>query len=54
MGRILARFFADNDGATAIESALIALLIGIGIIAGLQGLPNALNSLMNNVDSNLD
>ena len=54
MARVLKQFYADETGATAIEYALIALIVGLGIIVGLRGLPVALNSLMNNVVSNLD
>ncbi len=34
----LYRFLADETGATAIEYALIAAIIGVGIIAGLVNL----------------
>jgi len=47
------RFASDESGATAIEYALIALLIGLGIISSLQQLPNSLNALWSNVNSNL-
>ena len=54
MTRVLKQFYADAAGATAIEYALIAVVVGLGIIVGLQGLPVAFNGLMNNVTSNLD
>ena len=54
MNRVLKQFYADELGATAIEYALIALIVGLGIIVGLQGLPVALNGVMNNVSTNLD
>lgn len=47
------RFLKDDSGATAIEYAMIGLIIGIGIISGLRQLPNALNTLWSNVNSNL-
>ena len=50
----VARFVKDESGATAIEYGLIAAIVGIGIIVGLTNLQNALNSLFNNVESNLD
>jgi Flp pilus assembly protein, pilin Flp len=50
----VARFMKDESGATAIEYGLIAAIVGIGIIVGLTNLQNALNSLFNNVESNLD
>lgn len=41
----LKRFKRDEDGATAIEYALIASIVGLGIVSGLQLLPPALNAL---------
>ena len=49
----VARFVKDESGATAIEYGLIAAIVGIGIIAGLGPLRNALNLLFNNVSTNL-
>lgn len=42
-------FLSDDDGATAIEYALIASIVGLGIISGLQLLPPALNSVFTSV-----
>lgn len=41
---ILQRLWRDQRGATAIEYGLIAALIAIGIIAGVRGLGNQINS----------
>lgn len=43
------RFLNNEDGATAIEYALIALIVGLGIIGGLTQLPPALNEIFNSV-----
>ena len=53
MIRMLKAFLADADGATAIEYAMIAAIMGLGIIVGLQGLADGFNGIMNNVSSNL-
>jgi pilus assembly protein Flp/PilA len=38
---LLRKFLANEDGATAIEYALIAAVIGLGILTGAQTLKNA-------------
>ena len=53
MKSIVKRFASDESGATAIEYGLIAAIVGIGIIVGLQTLRNGLNDLFENVSSNL-
>ena len=53
MKAIAARFVKDESGATAIEYGLIAAIIGVGIIAGLGALKNALTSMFNQVSTNL-
>ncbi len=45
----LGKFSRDEDGATAIEYALIASVVGLGIISGLQLLPPALNAIFGSV-----
>jgi len=42
---------ADERGATAIEYALIASLISIGIIAALQTMATYLNGVFNSVSA---
>lgn len=39
------RFFRADDGATAVEYALIALIVGLGIINALQLIPPALDAV---------
>jgi pilus assembly protein Flp/PilA len=47
------RFANDESGATAIEYGLIAAIVGIGIIVGLGALRDGLNTLFNNVKTEL-
>ena len=44
---------SNAKGATTIEYALIAMLIGIAIFAGAQGVGNHLNTTYNNVSNSL-
>lgn len=53
MHTIVARFFKDESGATAIEYGLIAAIVGIGIIVGLGAVRDGLNNLFNNVSTEL-
>ena len=46
MRKLLARFVADEQGATAIEYALIMILVGVAIIASLQAVQVAINGSM--------
>lgn len=48
-----ARFAKDESGATAIEYGLIAAIVGVGIISGLNPLKTGLNTLFGNVKANL-
>ena len=54
MKAFLIRFLEDSSGATAIEYGLIAAIVGIGIIVGLGALRDGLNTLFNNVVTNLN
>jgi pilus assembly protein Flp/PilA len=53
MKSLFNRFVKDESGATAIEYGLIAAIIGVGIIAALQGVKNQLNSTMGDVQTGL-
>lgn len=53
MKTVVTRFVRDESGATAIEYGLIAAIVGIGIIVGLGALRDGLNTLFNNVKTNL-
>ena len=45
--KMISRFFKDESGATAIEYAMIATLVSVGIIAGLTAFADASNTLWN-------
>lgn len=51
---MLARFFKDESGATAIEYGLIAAGISVAIIAVVQGLGSKLNSTFTSVQNALN
>jgi len=51
---LLARFFRNEDGATAIEYGLIAAGISVAIIATVTGLGTKLNSTFTSVNSALN
>lgn len=46
-------FAKDESGATAIEYGLIAALVGVAIIGGLNALSGELNTLFNTVVTNI-
>ena len=48
-----ARFLKNESGATAIEYGLIAAIVAVGIIVGLQNLRDGLNTLFNNLKTNV-
>jgi pilus assembly protein Flp/PilA len=50
---LLHRFAHDESGATAIEYALIAVLIAVGLIASATSLKDALIQIFNNIASAL-
>ena len=54
MLRLFKNLLSDETGATAIEYGLIAAIVGVGIIAGLSTLKNALSDMFANVSSNLN
>jgi pilus assembly protein Flp/PilA len=51
---ILARFLADDTGATAIEYGLIAAGISVAIIATVVGLGSKLNTTFTSVNNALN
>jgi len=53
MNTVVNRFAKDESGVTAIEYGLIAAIVGVGIIVGLTNLQTGLNTLFNNVNTNL-
>jgi len=53
MKNVFPDFLADESGATAIEYALIAAIVGIGIITALNSLKTQLNATFNTVSTAL-
>ena len=53
MNKLFARFGKDESGATAIEYALIAAIVGIGIIVALGNMKQELNNTFDKVTSTL-
>jgi pilus assembly protein Flp/PilA len=53
MGRVLIKLFDNEDGATAIEYALIAVLISIAAVAIMQTVGSNLTSIFTTVASDL-
>jgi pilus assembly protein Flp/PilA len=50
---IVAKFIADECGATAIEYGLIAAGISLAIIAAVNGLGTNLNTMFTSINSSL-
>lgn len=53
MKSLISRFVKDESGATAIEYALIAGIIGIGIAVGANSFKNSLNTKFNTLGTDL-
>ncbi len=53
MKNILAKFWADESGATAIEYGLIAAGISLAIIAVVNGIGSNLNTKFNSINTSL-
>ena len=53
MQNLISRFAEDEDGATAIEYGLIAGLIAVAIIGGLQAVEGGLTGLFNAINTEL-
>jgi pilus assembly protein Flp/PilA len=52
--KLFRRFLTNEDGATAIEYALIAAVIGLGILTGAQTLKNATHAKYTGVSTSLN
>ena len=50
---LFAKYLADDSGATAIEYALLAALIAVGIIGGATVFATSINDLFGGVDSDM-
>jgi pilus assembly protein Flp/PilA len=53
MRRLLTNFLADESGATAIEYALIAMGIGVVIVASVNGIGTKLGTTFTTVSTSL-
>ena len=53
MFKLLRKFRRNQSGATAIEYALIAAVVGIGILAGAQALKGDLNTKLTGLGTDL-
>jgi pilus assembly protein Flp/PilA len=53
MRQLIAKFLADQSGATAIEYCLIAVGISIVILAAVNGIGSSLNGTFTSVNSSL-
>ena len=53
MKKIVAKFLADQSGATAIEYGLIAAGISLAIIAVVNGLGSTLNTKFTTINTSL-
>jgi pilus assembly protein Flp/PilA len=51
--KIVAKFWADQSGATAIEYGLIAAGISLAIIAAVNGLGSTLNTKFSSINTSL-
>jgi pilus assembly protein Flp/PilA len=47
------RFVGDESGATAIEYAIIAGVIALGIVVSMGAIRDGLNDILNNVSDHL-
>jgi pilus assembly protein Flp/PilA len=53
MRKLIAKFLADQSGATAIEYSIIAVGISIVIVAAVNGMGTALSGVFNKVSTSL-
>jgi pilus assembly protein Flp/PilA len=51
--KLVAKFWADQSGATAIEYGLIAAGISLAIIAAVNGLGSTLNTKFSSINTSL-
>jgi pilus assembly protein Flp/PilA len=54
MFRTVSDFLADESGATALEYAMIAALVSVGVVGAIDILGKALNGSMTSVASDLE
>jgi Flp pilus assembly pilin Flp len=51
MCKLLKQLWADEGAATSIEYGMIALIMGVGIVATISSFPTLLNQIWSNVAS---
>jgi pilus assembly protein Flp/PilA len=54
MTKLLARFYKDESGATAIEYGLIAALISVALITGATALGSTLNATFSSLSEKMN
>lgn len=54
MSNLITKFLESEDGATAIEYAMLLVIMALGIITNLAQIAPALNGHWNQVTSNLN
>jgi pilus assembly protein Flp/PilA len=54
MTQLLKNLMADESGQDLIEYALVAALVGLGSVAAMSGLANAIGTAFTNVGTNLN
>jgi pilus assembly protein Flp/PilA len=52
--RLLKSFLCNGDGATAIEYGLIAALVAISLLSGLQAFSGSLGNIFNTVTNSVE
>jgi pilus assembly protein Flp/PilA len=53
MKRLLKKLAAEESGQDMIEYALVAALVGLGVLAAMKGLKNSVGNNFNGVDNSL-
>lgn len=53
MKQFLKRLAADDSGQDLIEYALVAALVGLGVVAAMKGLSNSIKNSFNGVATSL-
>ncbi len=53
MDQFVVQFLKDESGATAIEYGLIAAIVGVGIIVGLQNVRTELQGTLTSIQTEL-
>jgi pilus assembly protein Flp/PilA len=53
MKALLAKIITDDSGQDLIEYALVAALVGLGVVAAMKGLSNSIKGSFNGVGNSL-